>query len=109
MLTSGTSSYFLVSITGQIEEAVFPDHDDLYCRLFWVCGQDWAVTAGQEEGVTQVGANMLNTMSILCLVPGEQEESGYCCQDCLELPSEHYTEEHQSPWVATVGPGCVWS
>ena len=55
MLTNGTSSYFLVSITGQIEEAVFPDHDDLYCRLFWVCGQDWAVTAGQEEGVTQVG------------------------------------------------------
>ena len=40
----------------QVEEAWFPDtaHDDLYCRLFWVCGQDWAVTAGQEEGVTQV-------------------------------------------------------
>ena len=39
-----------------MEEAWFPDtaHDDLYCRLFWVCGQDWAVTAGQEEGVTQV-------------------------------------------------------
>lgn len=29
-------------------------YDDLYCRLFWVWGQDWAVTAGQEEGVTQV-------------------------------------------------------
>ena len=74
MVTASASSYFLVSVTGQVgeactvsctvlycsvlqvEEAWFPDtaHDDLYCRLFWVCGQDWAVTAGQEEGVTQV-------------------------------------------------------
>ena len=60
MLTSA-SSYFLVSITGQVEEAWFPDHDDLYCRLFWVWGQDWAVTAGQEEGVTQVSRRSLDT------------------------------------------------
>ena len=53
MLSTG-SSYFLVSITGQVESAWFPDHDDLYCRLFWVCGQDWVITAGQEEGVSQV-------------------------------------------------------
>ena len=53
MLTGG-SSFFLVSITGQVEEGDFPDYDSLYCRLFWVCGQDWTVTAGQEEGVSQV-------------------------------------------------------
>ena len=53
-MLAGGSSDFLVSVTGQVEEAFFPDYDDLYCRLFWVYGQDWAVTAGQEEGVSQV-------------------------------------------------------
>jgi len=53
MLTGG-SSVFLLSVTGQVEEGEFPDHDHLYCRLFWVYGQDWLLTAGQEEGLSQV-------------------------------------------------------
>ena len=60
-MLNSASSYFLVSITGQVEEAWFPDHDDLYCRLFWVWGQDWVVTAGQEEGVSQVSRRSLDT------------------------------------------------
>ena len=57
---SNSSSYFLVSITGQVEYGCFPDYDDLYCRVFWVCGQDWSVTAGQEEGVSQVRVAAIN-------------------------------------------------
>ena len=38
-MLQSASSYFLVSVTGQVEEAWFPDHDDLYCRIFWVAGQ----------------------------------------------------------------------
>jgi len=53
MLTGG-STVFLLSVTGQVEEGEFPDHDHLYCRLFWVYGQDWLLTAGQEEGLSQV-------------------------------------------------------
>ena len=53
-MIGGGSSVFLLSITGQVEEGFFPDDDHLYCRLCWVCGQDWVVTAGQEEGVSQV-------------------------------------------------------
>ena len=59
MLTGGTS-FFLVSVTGQVEEGDFPDFDSLYCRLFWVVGQDWSVTAGQEEGVSQVSKKSLD-------------------------------------------------
>ena len=53
-MLAGGSSVFLLSITGQVEEGFFPCHDSLYCRLAWVQGQDWVVTAGQEEGVSQV-------------------------------------------------------
>ena len=28
---------------------------DLYCKLCFVAGPDWSITAGQEEGITQVG------------------------------------------------------
>ena len=45
---------FLVSITGQVESGHFPESDSLYLRVFWVCGSDWEVTAGQEEGLSQV-------------------------------------------------------
>ena len=38
-MLQSASSYFLVSVTGQVEEAWFPNHDDLYCRIFWVAGQ----------------------------------------------------------------------
>ena len=62
-MLAGGSSVFLLSISGQVEEAFFPDHDDLYCRLFWVSGQDWVVTAGQEEGVTQVSRKSLDSAS----------------------------------------------
>ena len=50
----GGSSVFLLSITGQVEEGLFPEYDQLYCRVCWVSGQDWVVTDGQEEGVSQV-------------------------------------------------------
>ena len=51
-----------------MEEADFPDYDSLYCRLFWVAGQDWTVTAGQEEGVSQVSNKSLDASGLLNII-----------------------------------------
>ena len=69
--------------SGQVEEGEFPDHDHLYCRLFWVYGQDWVVTAGQEEGLSQVWACMHADCSHSCA--GEQEGSRRRRSPRLEL------------------------
>ena len=46
---------FLLSVTGQVSTGHFPGgHDDLYCKICFVAGPDWAVTAGQEEGISQI-------------------------------------------------------
>jgi hypothetical protein len=34
---------FFIMIAGQIESAMFPEHDGLYCNYSFVYGQDWAV------------------------------------------------------------------
>ena len=40
---------------GSVDEGYFPGlTETLYCRVCWVHGQDWSVTAGQEEGLSQV-------------------------------------------------------
>uniref|UniRef100_A0ABI8A263 B9 domain-containing protein 1 n=1 Tax=Felis catus TaxID=9685 RepID=A0ABI8A263_FELCA len=33
---------------------LFPEYDDLYCKYCFVYGQDWAPTAGLEEGISQI-------------------------------------------------------
>jgi hypothetical protein len=49
-------SFFL----GSIDEGDFLGvTDSLYCRVCWVYGQDWSVTAGQEEGISQVSSIVL--------------------------------------------------
>ncbi|XP_039256641.1 B9 domain-containing protein 1-like [Styela clava] len=45
---------FMLMSTGQIESAVFPDFEELYCKFSFIHGQDWAVTAGLEEGISQI-------------------------------------------------------
>ena len=58
MSFADNSTVFLVSVTGQIVSGDFPPGiDDLYCKHCFVAGQDWAVTAGQEEGISQVNSN----------------------------------------------------
>uniref|UniRef100_A0A4X1SZ76 B9 domain-containing protein 1 n=1 Tax=Sus scrofa TaxID=9823 RepID=A0A4X1SZ76_PIG len=47
-------SVFLVMVNGQVESAQFPEYDDLYCKYCFVYGQDWAPTAGLEEGISQI-------------------------------------------------------
>lgn len=47
-------SVFLLMASGQIESATFPDFDDLYCKFSFVHGQDWVVTSGLEEGISQI-------------------------------------------------------
>ncbi|CAI9735167.1 Hypothetical predicted protein [Octopus vulgaris] len=49
-----SSSVFLLNINGQIESGEFPEFDDIYCRHCFVYGDDWIITAGLEEGITQV-------------------------------------------------------
>ena len=56
-----SSSVFLVSITGQIVGVTYnglsagsETDTDLYCKHCFVAGSDWSITAGQEEGITQV-------------------------------------------------------
>jgi len=46
-------SVFLLLVSGQVESATFPDCEDLYCKCTFVYGQDWVITAGSEEGLTQ--------------------------------------------------------
>ncbi|XP_074176312.1 B9 domain-containing protein 1 isoform X2 [Rhinolophus sinicus] len=47
-------SVFLLMVNGQVESAQFPECDDLYCKYCFVYGQDWAPTAGLEEGLSQI-------------------------------------------------------
>ena len=55
MAFADNTTVFLVSVTGQIVSGQFPPGiDDLYCKHCFVAGADWAVTGGQEEGISQV-------------------------------------------------------
>ncbi|XP_065222053.1 B9 domain-containing protein 1 [Planococcus citri] len=47
-------SGFLISVTGQIETADFPDFDNIYCKYCFVYGPDWELISGTEEGISQV-------------------------------------------------------
>lgn len=38
---SPPESGFLISVTGQIEKAEFPDFDNIYCKYCFVYGPDW--------------------------------------------------------------------
>ncbi|XP_039288164.1 B9 domain-containing protein 1 [Nilaparvata lugens] len=49
------SSGFLLSVVGQIEKADFPDFDDIYCKYCFMCGPDWDIVSGIEEGISQIG------------------------------------------------------
>eukprot|EP00095_Tigriopus_kingsejongensis_P007574 snap_masked-scaffold369_size193746-processed-gene-0.23 protein:Tk07574 transcript:snap_masked-scaffold369_size193746-processed-gene-0.23-mRNA-1 annotation:"b9 domain-containing protein 1 isoform x1" len=51
---------FLLSVTGQIASGEFPAMNDLYCKHCFVVGQDWAVTGGQEEGISQIARASLD-------------------------------------------------
>ncbi|XP_023369777.1 B9 domain-containing protein 1 isoform X2 [Otolemur garnettii] len=53
-MAAGTSTVFLLMVNGQVESAQFPEYDDLYCKYCFVYGQDWAPTAGLEEGISQI-------------------------------------------------------
>lgn len=49
------SNGFLLSVVGQIEKADFPGFDNLYCKYCFMFGQDWDITSGIEEGISQIG------------------------------------------------------
>ncbi|XP_055338453.1 B9 domain-containing protein 1-like [Paramacrobiotus metropolitanus] len=47
-------SVFLLAVKGQIEKIAYPDIPELFVRYQYVYGEDWVVTTGIEEGITQV-------------------------------------------------------
>ncbi|XP_013377710.1 PREDICTED: B9 domain-containing protein 1 isoform X3 [Chinchilla lanigera] len=53
-MAAANPSIFLLMVNGQVESAQFPEYDDLYCKYCFVYGQDWAPTAGLEEGISQI-------------------------------------------------------
>lgn len=54
MGTATNSSVFLLMLAGQIESAEFPEFDEIFCKYSFVYGQDWVITTGLEEGITQI-------------------------------------------------------
>ncbi|XP_053424615.1 B9 domain-containing protein 1 isoform X1 [Nycticebus coucang] len=59
-MAAGTPTVFLLMVNGQVESAQFPEYDDLYCKYCFVYGQDWAPTAGLEEGISQITSKSQN-------------------------------------------------
>ncbi|XP_021574486.1 B9 domain-containing protein 1 isoform X2 [Carlito syrichta] len=53
-MAAASPTVFLLMVNGQVESAQFPEYDDLYCKYCFVYGQDWAPTAGLEEGISQI-------------------------------------------------------
>lgn len=65
MSSADSSTVFLLSVTGQISSGHFPGRGDLYCKYCFVAGQDWAVTAGQEEGLSQITRASLDSRQLV--------------------------------------------
>ncbi|XP_036408720.1 B9 domain-containing protein 1 [Megalops cyprinoides] len=61
MADTKNPSVFLLMINGQIEEACFPEYDDLYCKYCYVYGRDWLPTSGLEEGISQIASRGRDT------------------------------------------------
>ncbi|KAL0275464.1 UNVERIFIED_CONTAM: hypothetical protein PYX00_003300 [Menopon gallinae] len=45
---------FMISVNGQIQSAVFPYFEDIYCKYTFVSGPDWVIISGVEEGISQI-------------------------------------------------------
>jgi len=58
-LLDAPKSVFLLTVGGQIESAEFPEFDDIFCKYSFVFGQDWAITSGLEEGISQIAKRSL--------------------------------------------------
>ncbi|MED6291610.1 B9 domain-containing protein 1 [Characodon lateralis] len=71
METTGNPSVFLLTVNGQIEEANFPDYDNLYCKYCYVYGHDWAPTTGLEEGITQITSKSIQSHRLIWNFPLE--------------------------------------
>ncbi|KAG1668017.1 B9 domain-containing protein 1 [Nymphon striatum] len=61
-MSNGT--VFLIMAAGQIESAEFPEFDDIYCKYCFVYGQDWAITSGLEEGISQIARKSMDDRQV---------------------------------------------
>ncbi|CAM1312552.1 B9D1 (predicted) [Pycnogonum litorale] len=59
-----TGTVFLVMVAGQIEYAEFSEFDDIYCKYCFVYGQDWAITSGLDEGISQIAKKSQDARNI---------------------------------------------
>ncbi|XP_008580374.1 PREDICTED: B9 domain-containing protein 1 isoform X1 [Galeopterus variegatus] len=64
-MAAANPSVFLLMVNGQVESAQFPEYDDLYCKYCFVYGQDWAPTAGLEEGISQITSKSQDVRQLL--------------------------------------------
>ncbi|KAI8846463.1 b9 domain-containing protein 1-like protein [Chytridium lagenaria] len=49
------SSFFSLIVDGQVESALFPGQDNIYCKVSFVYGSDWNVISGLEEAAYASG------------------------------------------------------
>ncbi|KAJ3408252.1 B9 domain-containing protein 1 [Chytridiales sp. JEL 0842] len=54
MAAGAPTSFFSLIVVGQIESALFPEFDNLYCKFSFEHGPDWVVVDGLEDGLTQL-------------------------------------------------------
>uniref|UniRef100_A0A8C4QPG2 B9 domain-containing protein 1 n=1 Tax=Eptatretus burgeri TaxID=7764 RepID=A0A8C4QPG2_EPTBU len=59
------STVFMLMISGQVESGLFPEFDDLYLKYCFVFGNDWAPTAGLEEGISQISTKNQGSQELL--------------------------------------------
>lgn len=48
-----TPASFLVAVTGRIENAEIFGVDEVYCKYSFAFGNDWSITSGMDEGISQ--------------------------------------------------------
>lgn len=60
IMAASETTVFLLMVSGQVESAEFPLFDDLYCKYSFVYGQDWVITSGLEEGISQIAKKSLD-------------------------------------------------
>jgi B9 domain-containing protein 1 len=64
-------SSFLLQCTGQIVSGALNNHDYLYCRYYFTCGDDWEIIGGLDNGLSQVACqnNMVIDGSVVWNFP----------------------------------------
>lgn len=58
------SSFFLLSVKGEVVSGHFPGVDNIYCKYSFAYGDDWTIVSGQEESCSQISKVSSNADSL---------------------------------------------